>query len=112
MVGNGDSLSCKSYCFNIPVSLDSTQFHIDLFILPISGAEIVLGIQWLRTLGPIIKDYDSLTVDFTWQDNNLLQGIRDPTIMEISSSQLKRIQATKSIFAFYHLDMKPAIPLT
>lgn len=111
MVGNGESLSCTSYCPNVPVSLGSSLFHIDLYILPISGAEIVLGIQWLRTLGPILTNYDSLTMDFSWQGSKIhLQGIRDPTITEISSSQLNRLQATNSISAFYHLEMRPHYP--
>lgn len=47
-----------------------------LYILPISGAEVVLGMQWLKTLEPIIIDYASLTMNFNWLVTNIhLKGI-------------------------------------
>lgn len=35
-----------------------------LFVLPFSEAEMVLGIQWLKTLGSILTNYESLTMTF------------------------------------------------
>jgi hypothetical protein len=37
---------------------------VDLFDLPMSGAELVLGVQWLMTLGPFLTDYERLTMKF------------------------------------------------
>lgn len=46
---------------------------------------------------------------FQWLGTNIsLQGIRDNYINESSSTQLKRIQATKSCLDFYHLEMSIA----
>jgi hypothetical protein len=28
-----------------------------LFVLPLIGVEVVLGVQWLKTLGPVLTDY-------------------------------------------------------
>lgn len=41
------------------------------------GCDIVLGIQWLRTLGPIIWDFLKLTMAFSWRGTQvLLQGLK------------------------------------
>ncbi|GJZ40012.1 hypothetical protein Tco_0586575, partial [Tanacetum coccineum] len=34
------------------------------YVLPISGADIILGAAWLATLGPYIVDYSSATIKF------------------------------------------------
>lgn len=52
MVGNGQYLECVSICEDVLVSIQDHTFTLDLYILPISGANIILGVQWLKTLGP------------------------------------------------------------
>ncbi len=39
-------------------------FRTDLFLLPLAGCDVVLGIQWLRTLGPILWDFTELKMEF------------------------------------------------
>lgn len=75
MIGNGDQLVCNTQCLNVPVLLSNTPFTIDFFILPISGADLVLGVQCLKTLGLIITDYSTLQMEFTWHyEKIILQG--------------------------------------
>jgi hypothetical protein len=64
LVGNGEELHCSHMSHDTPLVIDSTPFSVDLFVLPLSGAEIVLGVQWLRTLGPTLTDYSHLTLSF------------------------------------------------
>lgn len=65
MVGNRDKLQYTSICSKVLVTLANTQFHIDFFfVLPISGTDSVLDIQWLQTLGPILTNYARLTMQF------------------------------------------------
>lgn len=58
LVGNGEELNCTSLCQQIGPHLDSHVFSVDLFVLPLSGVEIVLGVQWLKILNPILTNYD------------------------------------------------------
>lgn len=37
---------------------------MDLHVLPICGANVVIGVQWLKTLGPILIDYNALSMKF------------------------------------------------
>ena len=43
MVGNGQNLECSCVCIEITVEIQSVQFLVDLHVLPIFGANIVLG---------------------------------------------------------------------
>lgn len=64
-IGNGDSLLCQFYCPKVDVCMQDHVFSIDLFVLPIEGPDVVLGIQWLQLLGKVSHDYAALTMEFT-----------------------------------------------
>lgn len=70
-IGNGDFLRCNKKCVAVTLKLQGHTFTMDLFILPIQGVDVVLGIQWLEMLGPVLTDYKQLTMDFTWQHQHL-----------------------------------------
>lgn len=62
MVGNGQYLECTSICDAITIHIQHHTFVVYLHVLPISGSNIVLGVQWLKSLGPILIDYTTLTM--------------------------------------------------
>lgn len=39
-------------------------FHVDCYAIALGEFDVVLGVQWLRTLGPILWDFDRLTISF------------------------------------------------
>ncbi|KAJ0077699.1 hypothetical protein Patl1_35564 [Pistacia atlantica] len=53
MVASGEKLSSPGKCSNVQLKLQKIPFFVDFFILPLEGYDVVLGTQWLRTLGPI-----------------------------------------------------------
>lgn len=44
LVGNGEELPCSLLCPQITITLDSHDFCIDLFVIPLSGADLILGV--------------------------------------------------------------------
>ena len=60
MVGNGSEIECHSICPDVKLMVQDHIFSVDLHVLPISGADVILGIQWLKKLGPIVTDYSQL----------------------------------------------------
>jgi hypothetical protein len=91
-----------------PLIIDSTPFAVDLFVLPLSGAEIVLGVQWLRTLGPTLTDYSHLTLSFCREGKIIqLMGQPKPNPEESSVHQFKRLIATDAIDTFLQLQLLP-----
>ena len=57
MVGNGEILKFEGLCSAILVQIQKHVFLVDFYVLPIQGADVVLGVQWLQLLGPIMVDY-------------------------------------------------------
>lgn len=51
MVSNGNILDCDTSCPKFPPTVQGHHFTFDLFQLPLRGADIVLGVQWLKHLG-------------------------------------------------------------
>ena len=67
MVGNDQYLHCYQICTAVPIFIQGVEFIIDLHVLPLCGANIVLGVQWLRSLGPILTAYTTLSMKFMHQ---------------------------------------------
>nr|KYP47145.1 hypothetical protein KK1_031245 [Cajanus cajan] len=44
MVGNGSEIECHSICPGVELKIQGHKFVVDLHVLPISGADVVLGI--------------------------------------------------------------------
>jgi len=65
LVGNGTTMQCDTSCPQVPVVIQGNRFVMDFFAISLSDADLVLGIQWLRELGPITTDYTRLTMIFT-----------------------------------------------
>jgi hypothetical protein len=79
---------------------------VDLFVLPLSGAEIVLGVQWLKTLGPVLTNYDTLTMKFLQNGSVVeLQGEPKPCLLDSSLHQLRRLVATQALDSIYQLHL-------
>ena len=52
-VVNGATIQTNGVCANIKVLVQGYTFTVDLNVLPLGDYELVLGTQWLRTLGMI-----------------------------------------------------------
>lgn len=92
MVGNGQHLHCDQLCEAVTITIKRIQFVVDLHVLPLCGANVVLGVQWLKTLGPIMTDYSALTMKF-FHKGHLVEfhGDPDPTFILVTPPQLCRI---------------------
>lgn len=61
--GNGEALLCL----------------IDLHILPVHGPDVILGMDWLESLGPITADFSNKMLTFAQGDRQVvLQGMLPP----------------------------------
>ena len=69
MIVNGSNLPCKGKCRNVHISIEDYNLHSDMFALPLGECDVVLGAQWLCTLGPILWDFaETLDVVFNqWE---------------------------------------------
>ncbi|PNY17781.1 Ty3/gypsy retrotransposon protein [Trifolium pratense] len=92
IVGNGEELSSTQVCRGVQLEMQGHVFAVDLYALNLCGPDIVLGTPWLKTLGPVMMDYNSLTMKFTHADTQVeLCGEIDPPPADISYNQLKKL---------------------
>jgi len=65
-VANGERVACPGVIQNAPFTIADTTFHTDLFVMPLAGYDMVLGTQWLGTLGPIVWDFATRSMAFQY----------------------------------------------
>jgi len=71
-----------------PATIGTKRFVIDLYVLPLGDYELVLGCQWLKTLGPILWDFDLRSMAF-WRDGHQVRWVGAE---DTSSPQLRALQ--------------------
>jgi hypothetical protein len=64
MIANGGSMKCGGCCENVRLQIDDYHLKSHMFAIDMGGCDIVLGADWIRTLGPILMDLKDLTMQF------------------------------------------------
>lgn len=78
-VGNGAALLCTHMAKQTVLDVQGTTFKVDLHILPIHGPDIVLGMDWLESLGKVTADFAGKTLEFMQGGKPVvLRGILPP----------------------------------
>ena len=104
MIGDGQKLPCSGLCKDVTVDIQGFSFTTSFYVLPIQGAELVLGVQWLQELGPITIDYSELTMKFSHKGNDIyLHGDQSPTSSQISHHQLKHLIEVDAVATCFQL---------
>lgn len=63
-VANSDHIASGGLCRSMPLCIDGEHFTVDGLAIPLDDFDIVLGIQWLCTLGSILWDFNNLCMTF------------------------------------------------
>lgn len=66
--GTGRILKSSEVVRDIPVQLNGHTITLTFFVLPIAAVNIVIGANWLETLGPHVADYSTSTLKL-YQNN-------------------------------------------
>lgn len=91
-VPNGERVPCVEGFHKSKFAIKEEACREDFFVLPLIGYDVVIGTQWLTSLGQILWDFGALTVSF-WRRNHCvsryeLGGLASPTLMACSSNNL------------------------
>ncbi|XP_018843425.2 uncharacterized protein LOC109007962 [Juglans regia] len=65
-VANGDVLSSGGKAVGVGIQIQGTRFVVDFFSLSLGGCDVVLGVSWLSSLGPILWDFTDLKMQFVY----------------------------------------------
>ncbi|GJY77978.1 reverse transcriptase [Tanacetum coccineum] len=71
-VANGSKMVSSSKCKTFKWTLQGNEYEADCMLLPLGGCDMVLGIQWLSTLGNINCNFKNLTMKFNYQGKKVV----------------------------------------
>jgi len=60
MMGNGTHLAVEGMIQDLVIQVQGSTFELPVFVLPISGVDLILEARWLKTIGPHLANYESL----------------------------------------------------
>jgi hypothetical protein len=76
MISNGGSMKCGGRCENVCLQIGDYHLKSHMFAIDMAGCDIVLGANWLRTLGSILMDFKALTMQFDQEGHQYkFQGV-------------------------------------
>ena len=61
---NGDLIRTKGECKDLLLKMQGNEFIVNLHVLTLGACDVVLGTQWLCTLGLISWDFMQLVIGF------------------------------------------------
>lgn len=104
LVGNGQNLEVAGLVRNVQVAIQGHTIALPVYLLALTGADLVLGAPWLATLGPHIADYKALSIKFH-MDNTFvtLYGERSKTPSPAHYHHIKRLSSTNAIAESFYL---------
>ncbi|GJT41734.1 retrotransposon-related protein [Tanacetum coccineum] len=71
-VANRSKMVSSSECKTFKWTLQGNEYEADCMLLPLGGCDMVLGIQWLSTLGDINCNFKNLTMKFNYQGKKVV----------------------------------------
>ena len=85
-------------CRGLSWTLQGTRFITDVLLLPLGNCDMVLGIQWLETLGEIKWDFKELRMEFKVHGRkHILRGNTGHTKLKtVSSKKMERLLTNSS----------------
>lgn len=87
--------TCNESCRDFEGVTQGYKFKTDIRIIPLQRCDVVLGIQWLKTLGDCVFNFGQVTISFVKEGKRIsLKGTRDGY-----GSSISMISARDSGFA-------------
>jgi len=86
---NGGKMLCSSICKNFSWKMQGIYFVTDIFVMDLDACDMVLGVQWLATLGDIVCNYKSMWMSFDWQEQRVtLKGDEPVRLQSVQYGQM------------------------
>ncbi|KAA0049931.1 Ty3/gypsy retrotransposon protein [Cucumis melo var. makuwa] len=79
ILGSGTAVQGKGICENVEIQLTNWKVKEEFLPLELGGVDVVLGMQWLHSLGITIVDWKNLTLTFSSEGKQIsIKG--DPSL--------------------------------
>jgi hypothetical protein len=71
MIVDGGTINCSGKCNKINITMGEYVMNSPMIAIPMGGADVVLGIQWLQSLGTMAFNFQELFMKFHWKEKKL-----------------------------------------
>ena len=89
---NGTKVQISSVVRNFTWVIQHTTFTLDVMLIPLGCCDIMLGIEWLITLGDITWNFTKLSMEFMVQGKrHVLRGSNQSSCKSVKSPTLNKI---------------------
>lgn len=89
---NGTNMLSTFRCSDFSWRIQGYTFTADIRTLPLDCCDMVLGVQWLSTLGPILWDFSNLRMEFYLNGlKHVLRGVTKTDCKLIKGSSLNKL---------------------
>ncbi|GJX77267.1 ty3-gypsy retrotransposon protein [Tanacetum coccineum] len=111
-IGSGETLLCENMCAQVTIDIQGSRMDVDLYVLPMKGPDIVLGIQWLQKLGKVTHDYSMQTMKFMWLDQGeVLEGFqREQGLILFRGGLLQSLPTPIAVWEDISIDFITGLP--
>jgi hypothetical protein len=65
MIADGGTINCSGKCNKISLTMGEYVMNSPMIVIPMGGADVVLGIQWLQSLGTVAFNFQELFMKFS-----------------------------------------------
>lgn len=94
---------------HLTVSIQGHQLIVSVYVLPVSGDDMILVFSWLATLGPHIVDYATSTLKFFQNDKFIiLQGTPIEGPHQAQPRHIQRMHKTQAIAECFTIQLVTA----
>lgn len=71
-MGDGHRVNTQAKCTGLTLQLGEFDIVLDAFVLKLGGVDVILGVEWLKTLGKVVMDWEHMTMEFQKEGQNVL----------------------------------------
>ena len=86
MVEDGNKIDNVGKCHKVKLQMHEYNLESDFFAVPLGGVDVLLGIQWLQTLGTYSTNHQENFIEFqSFGKTHKLYGFQPPLTQSVTS---------------------------
>jgi hypothetical protein len=92
-VAGGSTMPCNRYILGMKLTLERHELVQDVYVMDIPDTNIILGVQWLSTLGPITINYKTMEISFVEEGGRkvVLRGMTGNSARVVTTKRMEAI---------------------
>ena len=107
-MANGERVSCLGVIRQAALTISGDSFATDLFVLPLAGYDVVLGTQWLASLGSILWDFRARTMTFKRHARDVCwHRMAGPTAPDLCTTSASATLLDELLDSFFDIFAEP-----